>query len=50
MNPLADHATTSAVLATGAAGFLLSRSLIAAIGAQNLVGLRQGVLHQYVGV
>lgn len=49
MNPLADHATTSAVLATGAAGFLLSLSLIAAIGAQNLFVLRQGLLHQYVG-
>jgi len=49
MNLLADHATTSAVLATGAAGFLLSLSLIAAIGAQNLFVLRQGLLHQHVG-
>lgn len=49
MNLLADHATMSAVLTTGVAGFLLSLSLIAAIGAQNLFVLRQGLLHQHVG-
>ncbi len=50
MNLFADHAATSAALATGAAGFLLSLSLIAAIGAQNLFVLRQGLMHQYVGL
>ena len=50
MNPIADHATASAALSAGAAGFLLSLSLIAAIGAQNLFVLRQGLLHQHVGL
>ncbi len=49
MNLFLDHVSTSAALATGAAGFVLSLSLIAAIGAQNLFVLRQGLLHQYVG-
>ncbi len=49
MNAIADHSSLSAALATGVAGFVLSLSLIAAIGAQNLFVLRQGLLHQYVG-
>ena len=49
MNPLVEHASLSAAWSTGAAGFLLSLSLIAAIGAQNLFVLRQGLLHQHVG-
>lgn len=42
MTLIADSVTTSAVLSTGAAGFVLSLSLIAAIGAQHLFVLRQG--------
>jgi len=49
MNLLADPITLSTALTTAVAGFLLSLSLIAAIGAQNLFVLRQGLLHQYVG-
>ncbi len=49
MTLFADHVTTSDVLTTSTAGFLLSLSLIAAIGAQNLFVLRQGLMHQYVG-
>ena len=49
MFPLADHVTVSAAVSASAAGFLLSLSLIAAIGAQNLFVLRQGLLHQHVG-
>ena len=37
-------------LSTAVGGFLLSLSLIAAIGAQNLFVLRQGLQRQYVGL
>lgn len=50
MNLLADPVNMSAVLSTGVAGFLVSLSLIAALGAQNLFVLRQGLMHQYVGL
>lgn len=42
--------TLLTALPTVAAGFLLSLSLIAAIGAQNLFVLRQGLQRQYVGL
>jgi L-lysine exporter family protein LysE/ArgO len=42
--------SVSAPLSTLAGGFLLSLSLIAAIGAQNLFVLRQGLQRQYVGM
>jgi L-lysine exporter family protein LysE/ArgO len=50
MNLVGDPSNAAAALSTGVAGFLLSLSLIAAIGAQNLFVLRQGLLHQYVGL